>query len=151
MDGSLLKDNASFKKLGMFLSSKLDWGSYMISIAKSASKNLDPFYEVFSPEVPLYLHKSTIQSCMKYCCHVWAGAPSCYLLMLDQLQKRICRIVGPAFPESLKALTHRRNIASVSLSTGVILIDVHLNWLNWFHFLVLEVGLLVILIDCMII
>ena len=123
MDGSLLKDNASFKKLGMFLSSKLDWGSYMISIAKSASKNLDPFYEVFSPEVPLYLHKSTMQSGMKYCCHVWAGAPSCYLLKLDQLQKRICRIVGPAFPESLKALTHRRNIASVSLSTGVILID----------------------------
>ena len=28
--------------------------------------------------------------------------------------------------------------------------DVHLNWLNLFHFLILEEGLLVILIDCMI-
>ena len=26
---------------------------------------------------------------MKYCFHVWAGAPSCYLEMLDKLQKRI--------------------------------------------------------------
>ena len=26
--------------------------------------------------------------------------------------------------------------------------DVHLNWLNWFHFLILEGSLLVILMDC---
>ena len=30
------------------------------------------------------------------------------------------------------------------------MVDVHLNWLNGCHFLILEVGLLVILIDCMI-
>ena len=30
------------------------------------------------------------------------------------------------------------------------MVDVHLNWLNWFHFLILEGDLLVILIDCMI-
>ena len=30
------------------------------------------------------------------------------------------------------------------------MVDIHLNWLNWFHFLILERGLLVILIDCMI-
>ena len=48
---------------------------------------------------------------MEYCCNVWAGAgaPSCYLELLDNL-----------------------------------------NWLNWFHFLILQGGLLVILIDCMI-
>ena len=33
---------------------------------------------------------------------------------------------------------------------GIISVDVLQNWLNWFHFLFLEVGLLVILIDCMI-
>ena len=27
----------------------------------------------------------------------------------------------------------------------------HLNWLNWFHFLILEGGLVVTLIDCMVI
>ena len=35
-------------------------------------------------------------------------------------------------------------------SIGITLIDVLQNWLNWFHFLFLEGGLLVILIDCMI-
>ena len=33
---------------------------------------------------------------------------------------------------------------------GITFVDVHLNGLNWFHFLILMGGLLVILIDCMI-
>ena len=40
-----------------------------------------------SPEVALYIYKSTIHPCMEYCCHVWAGAPSCYLDLLDKLKK----------------------------------------------------------------
>ena len=51
---------------------------------------------------------------MEYCCHVWAGAPSCYLEMLDKLQKWICRTVGPALAASLDPLVHRRNVASLS-------------------------------------
>ena len=52
----------------------------------------------------------------------------------------------------LKHLAHRQNVASVSffLYFGNILLDVYLNWFNWFHFLILKRGLLVILIDCMI-
>ena len=52
---------------------------------------------------------------MEYSCHVWAGAPSCYLRLLDKLQKRICRTVGPSLATSLETLTHRRNVASLSL------------------------------------
>ena len=33
-------------------------------------------------------------------------------------------------------------------SKSITLVDVHLNWLNWFSFLIVEGGLLVILIDC---
>ena len=51
---------------------------------------------------------------MEYCCHVWAGAPSYYLELLDKLQKRICRTVGPSLPTSLEPLAHRGNVASVS-------------------------------------
>ena len=40
----------------------------------------------FSPEVDLYLYKPAIGSCMEYYCHVLAGAPSCYLELLDKLQ-----------------------------------------------------------------
>ena len=68
-----------------------------------------------SPEVALYLYKSTTQPCMEYCCHVWVGAPSCYLELLDKLQKQICRTVGTSFATSLEPLAHCRNIASLSL------------------------------------
>ena len=71
--------------------------------------------KLLSPEVALYLYKSTIQPCMEYCCHVWAGAPSCYLELLDKLQKRICRTVGPSLAASLEPLAHRRNVASLIL------------------------------------
>ena len=40
MDGSVLDENSSFKMLGLTFSSKLVWGSYMISIAKTASKKI---------------------------------------------------------------------------------------------------------------
>ena len=40
MDGSVLEEKSSFKMLGLAFSSKLDWGSYIISIAKTASKKI---------------------------------------------------------------------------------------------------------------
>ena len=46
MDGSVLEKKSSFKMLGLTFSSKFDWGSYIISIAKTASKKTDSFYEV---------------------------------------------------------------------------------------------------------
>ena len=52
---------------------------------------------------------------MEHCFHVWAGAPSCYLELLDKLQKRTCRTVGPSFAASFEPLAHRPNVASLSL------------------------------------
>ena len=40
MDGSVLEEKLSFKMLGLTFSSKLDWGSYIISFAKTASKKI---------------------------------------------------------------------------------------------------------------
>ena len=71
-----------------------------------------------SPQVVLYLSKSTIRPCMGCCCHVWAGAPSCYLELLDKLQKRICRIFGPSLAAFLEPLAHCWNVASLSHSYG---------------------------------
>ena len=67
------------------------------------------------PEVALYLYKSTIRPCMEYCCHVWAGAPSCCLEFFDKLKKWICRTVGPSLAASLESLAHRQNVASLRL------------------------------------
>ena len=67
------------------------------------------------PEVALYLYKSTTQPCMEYCYHVWSGAPSYYLKILDKLQKQIFRTVGPSLAASLEPLAHHWNVASLSL------------------------------------
>ena len=41
IDGSVLEEKSSFKMLGLTFFSKFDWGSYIISIAKTASKKLE--------------------------------------------------------------------------------------------------------------
>ena len=79
MDGSVLEEKSSFKMLGLTFSSKLDCGSYSISIAKTAFKKIGALIcsmKLLSPDVALYLYKSTIRPCMEYCCHVWTGALS---------------------------------------------------------------------------
>ena len=63
MDGSVFDENSSFKIVGLTFSSKLDWGSYIISIAKTASKKIGTLVrsmKYLSPEAALYLYKSTI-------------------------------------------------------------------------------------------
>ena len=90
MNGSVLEEKSFFKMLGLTFSSQLDWGSYIISIAKTASKKIGALIcsmKFLSPDVALYLYKSTIWLCMEYYCHVWAGAPNYYLELLDKLQK----------------------------------------------------------------
>ena len=60
--------------LALTFSSKLDWGSYIISIAKTASKKIGALIcsmKFFSPEVALYFYKSTLWPCMEYCGHVY--------------------------------------------------------------------------------
>ena len=103
---------------------------------------------ILSPEVPLYFNKSTIFSCLEYC--YWAGAPSCYLELLDKLQKQRCKTVCPSLGASLQPLSYCWNVASLSLFYGITLVDFHLNWLSWFHFLIFGGDLHVILIDCLI-
>ena len=81
MDGSVLEEKSTFKMLGLTLSPKLDWGSCIISIAKSASKKIGAVIlslKFLFPEFALYLYKSTICPCIEYCCHLWAGAHSSY-------------------------------------------------------------------------
>ena len=97
--------------LGLTLSSKLG----KISFAKTPSKKIGALIcsmKFLSPEVALYLYKSTIQPCMKYCCHVWTIAPSYYLELLDKLQKWICKTVDPSFAATPEPLGHGRNVAN---------------------------------------
>ena len=88
------------------------------SIAKAASKKIGALQrsmKFLSPDLVLYLYKSTIRPCMEYCCHVWGVAGKCYLNLLDKLQRRICNVVGPELSASLQTLADCRDVASISL------------------------------------
>ena len=114
----VLEEKSSFKMLGLTFFSKLDWGSYIIAIAKSASKKIGALIcsmKFFSPEVALYLYKSASHPSMENCCHFLAGAPSCSLELLDKLRKRIYRTAGPSIAASVEPLAHRRNVTSLSV------------------------------------
>ena len=92
MGGSTLEEKSSFKMLGLTFSSKLDWGSYIISIAKTASKKIGALIrsmKFLSPEVLCistnlpYAHvwntgfvrqatKTDMQDCWSFtCCFSW--------------------------------------------------------------------------------
>ena len=62
----------------------------------------------------LYLYKSTIRSCLEYCCHIWAGAPITSLKILNMVQKRL-KNLGEDLFSKLQPLSHRRDVASFSL------------------------------------
>ena len=118
MDGTVLEKKSSFKMRGLSFSCKLDWGPEIVFIAKSESKKTRTLIrstKFFSPKISLYLYKSTIQLCLEYCCHVWAHASSCYLDMLDKLQKGICRTAGSTLAASAEHFHHPRNVAYLSL------------------------------------
>ena len=140
--------------LMLTFSSKLYWSSYIISIAKTASKKFGALtcsMKFLSHEVAPYLYKSTIQLYMEYCFHVWAGAPSCHLELLNKLQKRICRTAGSSLAASPEQLAHHRNVASLSLFCWCYLSRCLSELAQLVCFLILEGGLLVVQIDCMIV
>ena len=97
-------------------SSKLDWGTYIVFIAKIASKKIAAFVHSMkrlSPNVAFYLDNSATRSCGEYCCQVWIGPD-----MLGEIQSRVCRTVGPSLAASLEPLAHRRNVISLRLFCG---------------------------------
>ena len=80
MDGSVLEEKSSFKMLGLTFSSKLDWSSYIISIAKTASKKIEDLIrsmKFLSPEVVLFC----ISINLPYG-HVWNTVVMCGLVLL---------------------------------------------------------------------
>ena len=79
MDGSVLEKKTSFKMLGLTFSSKLDWGSYIVSIAKTASKKIGALIhsiKFLSPEVALCISISLPYG------HVWNTAVMSGLVLL---------------------------------------------------------------------
>ena len=70
LDESVLEEKSSFKMLGSTFCSKLDWSSYIISIAKNASKKIGVLIcsnTFLSPEVALYLYHTAMHEVLLSC------------------------------------------------------------------------------------
>ena len=64
MDGSFLEEESPFEMLALTFFSNLDQDSYIISSAKTIPKKIGTLIrsmKFLSPDVALYLYKSTIQ------------------------------------------------------------------------------------------
>ena len=103
--------------LGLSFSSKLDWGSFIISFAKTVSKKIGtliPFMKFIHLEslcITIYLPyglDEILLSCL-------TGAPNCYLEMLDKVHKSMCRTVDPSLSAFFESSAHRQNVASLYL------------------------------------
>ena len=117
-DENLVEFDSLDRLLGLKLSSDLKWDDYINSLAKSASKMVGSFYrsrKYLSPSSILYLYKSQIRPTMEYCCHIWSGASQRSLSSLDTVQRRLLGLIGHDLYSTLQPLSHRRNVASISL------------------------------------
>ena len=104
--------------LGLSLSSKLDCSSYIVSNARITWKKIGAliyFVKFLSSEVVFYLCETIIKPDMEYCCHIWAGVPSCFLNILDILQKKLCKKFGLLLGVYLESLVHNQSAASLNL------------------------------------
>ena len=96
-DGPVLQEKSPIKMLLLSFFSKLDWGSCIFSIAKTATKEIGTFIcaiKHLSPEVVHYLYLQINMG------------------MLDKLQKQVCRTFGTSPSASLEPLDHLRNETS---------------------------------------
>ena len=133
MDGSVLEENSSFKMLGLTFSSKLDWGSYIVSIAKTFCKKIGALIrsmKFVSPEVALYLYKSTIRplwntvvmSVLVFLVATW----NCWISYRNRYTGPLVLYLLPLLNSCLIVEMWPAYVFSI----GITLVDVYLNWLN---------------------
>ena len=150
---SVLEEKSSFNMLGLTFSSKLDWGSHIFSIARTASKKI----EALVRSISFFLLRLLYISINLPCGHAWnTVVMSGQVLLLATSNCWMRYKNGYAGLLVLHLLPLLNPLLIVEMwpawvfSIGITLVDIRLNWLNWFDFLLLEGDLLVFLIDSMI-
>ena len=127
MHGFVLEEIVSFKMFRAFFLSEFDWDSYILSIAKTASKKIGAMILwIFFLLMLILPYKCPTKSFMEYCFHVWTSGPSCYLDMLDKLLKQIYRTVGSSLAASLEPFS----VYSEGFPECFTPEDVYLYWLT---------------------
>ena len=119
MNGHKLDISSSITQLGLSISSNLTWNPQIKSIAKQASQKLGYLSRArgyFSPSQLLTIYKSQIRPSLKYCTHIWGGAPKSSLHLFDRIQSKAIRLINNQnLTNSLQSLSHRRLVADLSI------------------------------------
>ena len=68
-----------------------------------------------SPEITLYIYKSTIWSCIEYCCNTWAGALVATWSCQTNYKNEYAGLLLLHLLLLLNPLAHHRNVARLSL------------------------------------
>ena len=106
MDGSDLEDKSSFRMLGLVFSSKLDWGSCIISIAKTGSKKVGAIIH----SMKIFLLRLLCISINLPYTHIWSTVvmsglvPQVITWNYQTSYKKIFGTVGPSLAVSCELL-----------------------------------------------
>ena len=119
-NGIELPEETNFPLLALTFTKSMYWKPYYRPLPRLLQGKWTPFLvpsvSFLNPESILYLYKSTIRPCMECCFHIWGGAPrSNGLDLLDRVQKWVVSLVGSGLSSDLQAMSHRRDVASISL------------------------------------
>ena len=101
---------------GLTFSSKLDWSSNIISIAKTVFNKIGVLIrsmKLLSPEVTLYLYKYTMRPCMEYV--VTSGLVPLVATRIVRNCLQIYRTVGPSLAASLETFARLKMWPVLSL------------------------------------
>ena len=114
-----IPQSASFVLLGLTISSNLSWTNHIKLLATRAARKIGFLFRArkyFSSSQLLLLYKAQISPTLEYCCHIWGGAPSTHLSLLDRIQRKAVRLISdPSLTSSMQPLSLRRDVASLAL------------------------------------
>ncbi|MBM6549304.1 reverse transcriptase family protein [Streptococcus dysgalactiae subsp. equisimilis] len=118
-DSTPLSSTPSSVILGLQFSSSLSWSPHILELASRASKKISYLFRArrfFTSSQLLTLYKAQIRPTLDYCSHVWGGAPSFSLSLLDRIQRKAIRLIADtSLTSTLQPLAHRRAVSSLSL------------------------------------
>ena len=109
--------SSTLNKVGFSFIKNLNWLFHISTPDKSASKKLSVLWRMrqfFSPSQRLALYRDLICPCMEYDSHIWGG--STHTALLNKVESKAFRLINsPSLADCLDSLSHRRNVASLSL------------------------------------
>jgi hypothetical protein len=119
MNGSALTYKSSMLCLGIKIDHKLTFSEHIAAVAKSTSRKLSVLHRArlyFNSKQRGNLYKAFIAPCLEYCCHIWADSGKANMDKLDSIQRRAIKLIDcPTITDNISSLSHRREVASLSL------------------------------------